>query len=550
GGSGALLDHRLGLGPHLVGRQICLRGRNLDIVRQLGEGGFSFVYLVRSKVGGCRPRRAVDRAHGDDGGGGGGGDGGFDLSSLVIAFGQICNAVSYLHAQRPPIVHRDLKPVNFLIQRGAYKLCDFGSAIVGHVDLRTPENRRRAEDVIDKTTTPMFRAPEMIDLYMTRRLTESTDVWALGCSLYSMAYHRDCFEEGSALAILSRRYRIPENNPYGDDLVDLIDRMLAWDYKERADMSEVIMCLSALYSNRPLPKRRKRAVAPERTREGGGRGDGRDGGDVKMTGGGSYRTDGQGIISRSTFQKIKKVMPEAKKLDPNSAAAKRKRASEVHKRNDRHVQSIMHESSPRPNDGPSAAATGAAVDDFGFQDFASFDDGGFDGSFDDSMFYDTIEATLEETTTTNNDDCSFPLTFGEKCQISISTSTLGGGKDATSGDFSGSIAVLHTEKFIDLCHDDEIESTNATAARQDSVAGDLVKKGGNGLGLIGECRRGTDDNTKVAIRNEPTESVSSNSLLDKSLQIASLSDDDIDRTSSIAPMTQAIPTDDALQVEK
>eukprot|EP00957_Ditylum_brightwellii_P034866 2641946-Ditylum_brightwellii.AAC.1 len=38
----------------------------------------------------------------------------FDLPSLVIAFGQICNAVSYLHAQRPPIVHRDLKPVNFL----------------------------------------------------------------------------------------------------------------------------------------------------------------------------------------------------------------------------------------------------------------------------------------------------------------------------------------------------------------------------------------------------------------------------------------------------
>ena len=30
----------------------------------------------------------------------------FDLSALIIAFGQICNAVSYLHAQRPPIVHR------------------------------------------------------------------------------------------------------------------------------------------------------------------------------------------------------------------------------------------------------------------------------------------------------------------------------------------------------------------------------------------------------------------------------------------------------------
>jgi len=70
----------------------------------------------------------------------------FDLSTLIIAFGQICNAVSYLHAQRPPIVHRDLKPVNFLVKNGAYKLCDFGSAVFGHVDLRTPQARAEAEE--------------------------------------------------------------------------------------------------------------------------------------------------------------------------------------------------------------------------------------------------------------------------------------------------------------------------------------------------------------------------------------------------------------------
>ena len=142
----------------------------------------------------------------------------FDLPTLIIAFGQICNAVSYLHAQRPPICHRDLKPVNFLVKHGAYKLCDFGSAVFGHVDLRTPKARAEAEEVIQKTTTQMFRAPEMVDLYMAKKLTQayvlgssssflfftneqimltlivlppcwcccSTDVWALGCCLYSM----------------------------------------------------------------------------------------------------------------------------------------------------------------------------------------------------------------------------------------------------------------------------------------------------------------------------------------------------------------------------
>lgn len=96
----------------------------------------------------------------------------FDLQSLIIAFGQICNAVSYLHAQRPPIVHRDLKPVNFLVKNGAYKLCDFGSAVFGHVDLRTSRGRSEAEEVIQKTTTQMFRSPEMVDLYMSKKLTQ------------------------------------------------------------------------------------------------------------------------------------------------------------------------------------------------------------------------------------------------------------------------------------------------------------------------------------------------------------------------------------------
>lgn len=96
----------------------------------------------------------------------------FDLQSLIIAFGQICNAVSYLHAQRPPIVHRDLKPVNFLVKNGAYKLCDFGSAVFGHVDLKTSRARSEAEEVIEKTTTQMFRSPEMVDLYMSKKLTQ------------------------------------------------------------------------------------------------------------------------------------------------------------------------------------------------------------------------------------------------------------------------------------------------------------------------------------------------------------------------------------------
>jgi serine/threonine protein kinase len=249
----------------------------------------------------------------------------FDLSTLIIAFGQICNAVSYLHAQRPPIVHRDLKPENFLIKGGAYKLCDFGSAVFGHVDLKTTEARREAEEVIEKTTTQMYRAPEMVDLYVAKKLTQATDVWALGCCLYSLAFLKNCFEEGSNLAILSRNYKIPDDSPYGDGLAELIDRMLTDDSKARADMTEVILCLSAVYSQRPLPPRKERKSKDKKDKDSGEK-EKRDKEKKKKTG--TFRTDGQGIQNDLTLDPSDpKRVKEAKKLDPNSAAARRRQAA-------------------------------------------------------------------------------------------------------------------------------------------------------------------------------------------------------------------------------
>jgi serine/threonine protein kinase len=227
----------------------------------------------------------------------------FDLSALIIAFGQICNAVSYLHAQRPPIVHRDLKPVNFLVKNGAYKLCDFGSAVFGHVELKTQRARAEAEEVIQKTTTQMFRAPEMVDLYMAKKLTQTTDVWALGCCLYSLAFLQNCFEEGSNLAILSRNFKIPDDNPYGDGLAELLDRMLTVECKARADMTEVILCLSAIYSGKPLPPRKKPSKSKKAETGTEVQEENEDDKEERV---GTYRTTGQGVYTKKKTSEQKK----------------------------------------------------------------------------------------------------------------------------------------------------------------------------------------------------------------------------------------------------
>jgi hypothetical protein len=80
---------------------------------------------------------------------------------------------SVICMRRDPPSHRDLKPVNFLVKKGAYKLCQFGLAVFGHVDLQTPKERAEAKEVIKNTTTQMFRAPKMVDLYVANNLTQA-----------------------------------------------------------------------------------------------------------------------------------------------------------------------------------------------------------------------------------------------------------------------------------------------------------------------------------------------------------------------------------------
>ncbi len=101
------------------------------------------------------------------------------------------------------------------------------------------------------------------------------------------------------MAILSRNFKIPEDNPYGDGLVELLDRMLTVDYKSRADMTEVILCLSAVYSGRPLPPRKKppkpQPVDEEKAKEAASA-------EAKRSGG-FFRTDGQGIRQKKVDAK-------------------------------------------------------------------------------------------------------------------------------------------------------------------------------------------------------------------------------------------------------
>jgi len=66
-----------------------------------------------------------------------------------------------------------------LDERGGVKLCDFGSAKIGIMKVDDLKKIPHLENEINKYTTLAYRAPEMVDLYQKKDITEKADIWVL-----------------------------------------------------------------------------------------------------------------------------------------------------------------------------------------------------------------------------------------------------------------------------------------------------------------------------------------------------------------------------------
>ncbi|XP_075970292.1 cyclin-G-associated kinase isoform X2 [Anticarsia gemmatalis] len=174
----------------------------------------------------------------------------FPLSTILRVFYQTCRAVQHMHAQVPPIAHRDLKLENFLISNeGTIKLCDFGSATT---DIYTPNpswsanQRNMLEETLAQFTTPMYRAPEMLDTWDNRKIDHSVDVWALGCILYTLCYMQHPFEDSAKLAILNGNYNLNPNDQRYKCFHEIISGCLTVNPEERLTISSVLERLAAI----------------------------------------------------------------------------------------------------------------------------------------------------------------------------------------------------------------------------------------------------------------------------------------------------------------
>ena len=173
---------------------------------------------------------------------------GFESEFIEKVLKDICVAVSYLHHKSPkPIVHRDLKIENILIGNSGFMICDFGSATDVVVNLETLNTNEIMlyEEEINKVTTPLYKAPEMIDLYKGYgRIDTAVDIWALGCLCYNLCFFTLPFD--SNLSIQNGVYTVPDDASYriNENVLKFISYALDSNYETRPDIFQLSTLLS------------------------------------------------------------------------------------------------------------------------------------------------------------------------------------------------------------------------------------------------------------------------------------------------------------------
>ena len=210
---------------------------------------------------------------------------GGDLAQLLrrtgepLQPGQVCQVVAplvralqVLHSRAPPVTHRDIKLENLLLTAaGAIKLCDLGSAstAVHNPNQDWSMNQRsQLEDELAKYSTPMYRAPEMLDTWANYPVGPAVDIWAAGLVLYTICFNKHPFDDSNKLAIVNGNYRLPGADCRYSMFHPLIRRMLTVDPRQRPTAAEVLDLLAAVAETHGFSTRGplQLAVQPESIR--------------------------------------------------------------------------------------------------------------------------------------------------------------------------------------------------------------------------------------------------------------------------------------------
>lgn len=170
------------------------------------------------------------------------------VTMILYYWTEMLTAVKYIHDHG--VIHSDLKPANFLLVRGRLKLIDFGIASTVHGDMTS---------VVKNVTvgTLNYISPEaLMDVDDTSnqnskyKISYKSDVWSLGCILYSLVYGYTPFQHirqnwAKIGAITNPSTKIsfklpPNSEPIPSILIDVIKKCLTYNPKDRPSVADLI----------------------------------------------------------------------------------------------------------------------------------------------------------------------------------------------------------------------------------------------------------------------------------------------------------------------
>ncbi|CAN6446759.1 unnamed protein product [Victoria cruziana] len=269
------------------GGDVWVNKNRFRVIRQLGEGGFAYVFLVKDVTAEGCGTKFKDPSHVSD-------NGMYAMKKVLIQSEEqlemvkqeirvsslfshpnllplldhatiavkLCAGLKHMHSFDPPYAHNDIKPGNVLIthRKGEAPLSvlmDFGSAAPARREVRSRSEALQLQEWAAEHCSAPYRAPELWDCPSYTDIDERTDIWSLGCTIFAIMYGESPFEftlgesgGNLQLAIMNGQVKWPSgsNPPYPDQLHQFVTWLLQTQVALRPRIDDIILHVDKLLS--------------------------------------------------------------------------------------------------------------------------------------------------------------------------------------------------------------------------------------------------------------------------------------------------------------
>ncbi|KAI7986658.1 Serine/threonine-protein kinase 16 [Camellia lanceoleosa] len=164
----------------------------------------------------------------------------------------LCAGLKHMHNFDPPYAHNDKGQPPLAI------LMDFGSSRPARKQIRSRSEALQLQEWASEHCSAPFRAPELWDCPSHADIDERTDIWSLGCTLFAIMYGASPFEyalgeSGGSLqlAIVNAQVKWPTSGPkppYPEALHQFVNWMLQPQATVRPRIDDIVYHVDKLIS--------------------------------------------------------------------------------------------------------------------------------------------------------------------------------------------------------------------------------------------------------------------------------------------------------------